>query len=302
MNWDHTKYIPMTQKQLDNGRMMSDNEILYKPTSTTILSSEDTCEWQILIQGSKVFEACQFVPIPKQNMLITIAENDLLFGSFLKNTTLFETCNNTLYTQRNVQGRIIFKLDPNFSFKTERFMIKPHKTTSWNATEIMLPTVEFNKHLIIKLNEETIERLNWTNGSWKELNVIENTDQISQIIEMARNSVEKANQEAKLQNIHYDANTISFASGIMGSISIFGIIITVISMAIYKCNLFGCIIRVVLKRGTNAHVELDGVLTLDMPQNLIPKLKGKGNGQQATNVKSAKQQLNGGTIETKISF
>lgn len=44
LNWDQTKYIPMSQKQLDNGKMMAQNEILYRPTATTLLSSENICE------------------------------------------------------------------------------------------------------------------------------------------------------------------------------------------------------------------------------------------------------------------
>lgn len=44
LNMERTKYIPMTQQQLNNGKRMTNNEMLYKPTATTILSSNDICE------------------------------------------------------------------------------------------------------------------------------------------------------------------------------------------------------------------------------------------------------------------
>lgn len=48
LNTDQTKYIAISKKQMDSGILLSNGEMLYKPTSTILLNDDKICEWKIL--------------------------------------------------------------------------------------------------------------------------------------------------------------------------------------------------------------------------------------------------------------
>lgn len=49
LNEDQTKYYPLSETELGNGIMLSDNLTLYRPISPAILNMEAVCEWKILM-------------------------------------------------------------------------------------------------------------------------------------------------------------------------------------------------------------------------------------------------------------
>lgn len=48
INAEHSTYIPMDKDELQKGTLMSNKDMLYRSTSTTLLNSDGICEWQVL--------------------------------------------------------------------------------------------------------------------------------------------------------------------------------------------------------------------------------------------------------------
>lgn len=81
LNEDQTKYYALSERELENGIMLSDNQTLYRPTSPAILNTDAVCEWKILMEKSfdKLDQSCHFSPFADYKLLITITANDLYF-------------------------------------------------------------------------------------------------------------------------------------------------------------------------------------------------------------------------------
>lgn len=62
LNLHMTQYIRMDADQLGRGIMMAPNEMLYKPTTCTMLKSDKICEWKIQTESdpNDIIYACQF--------------------------------------------------------------------------------------------------------------------------------------------------------------------------------------------------------------------------------------------------
>lgn len=295
LNWDKTKYIPMSNQQLDNGKMLANGDMLYRPTVTTLLNSDEICEWQILLEGTKSQTACHVVPFLERNIIMTITENEMLFVSLDQNTTIYETCNNTQFDQRKIQGRGTIILDPNCSFKTENFSIRPHKTNGMNETQVILPIVKFNENLI-KWNIDALEKVSAIKRNGKKLNVIQNAVELQLIMDSTKKLVENADHEWKMEEMKNESGSISFMAGLIGSFSILVSVMTIGGLIFYKCNVFNCLLRAIIGKSTAAQVEPDGSLILDLPQVLAPKLKNTGRTQLREG-QTLHQQLNETSIE-----
>lgn len=97
-------------------------------------------------------------------------------------------------------------------------MIKPHKTEKMNITQISLPTVQIDSQLVANINWKILNDLKKTNGSRNEMHIIRNSKEYQQLIDDTERLMEKANHKVKLDEIHYDSNSMSLAAGIFGSI------------------------------------------------------------------------------------
>lgn len=89
---------------------------------------------------------------------------------------------------------------------------------------------------------------------------------------MPRNLVKNADHELKLNEIYYDAATTSWFSGIKGAVSVFGILFTIVAACFHKFNLLNCILRSIIKRSTDVHVENDGTFSFALSHNILPKI------------------------------
>lgn len=273
LNWDNTKYIPMSRSQMDNGRMLASGEMLYSPTVTTMLNSEEICEWQILLKGPKIQTACHLTPFLERNVIITVKENEMLFVELAEETLVYETCNGTQFDQKNIHGRGLINLDPNCLFKTENFLIRPHKNSGMNATQIILPTVQFNEHMLTRWDGQAMGKFGKATIFGKKLNIIQNSNEFQRILDTTRDLTENAKKEWKFEKMQGESNSISILSGVISAFSIFATILTIASIFFYKFNLFGCILRAIIKRSTATQIESDGTLTLELPNRLAPKSK-----------------------------
>lgn len=271
LNWDRTKYIPMSQQQLDNGKMLSTGEIMYRPTVTTLLNSNAICEWQILLGGQNLHTACHFEPFIKRNALISVYADDILFLMAEKNTTLYEICHDSDIEQRMVRGRLTIELDPNCTFKTENFMIRPHNTIGTITAKILMPTIRLDSQLTTMMNTNIFNGPE-INKTRDELCIIRNSAELEQLMDTTKELVTKAHQEVKFDEIHYDTSTTSIFTSIIGSFSFFAIIMAIVPMILCKCNLFGWFLNLLIRKSTAAQVETDGTITIEMPKILAKRL------------------------------
>lgn len=137
------------------------------------------------------------------------------------------------------------KLDPNCTFKTKNFMIKPHKSKDLGPKRIVLPVVQMDYRFFANFSEQVLDELRSSDKMSTETSVIRNSDELQQIMDPTRELVSNANQELKMREIHYDSQSYSLFSGMLSSITIFGIISTVLPFVFFRCNIFGCILRTI---------------------------------------------------------
>lgn len=272
MNDEQTKYIPMNQKQLDGGKQMNSNQMLYRPTVTTLLSSEGICEWQVLnnLRASNIQKACQFTPFLQQNVLITVIENEIIFVSSNRNQTMLENCNGIDFSQREISGRGTIALDSNCYFKSDNFIVRPHKIKIVNGSQIILPIIPINEMDWANFTNAMFEKLqpNYQTG----FTVIQNAEELEKIMDLTKNLVKNADHELRLTELQYDSTTTSWFSGIFSTFSIFGIVASIVGVLFYKCNLLNCIIRAIIKKSTDIQMEPDGSLSFGLSRDIMPKI------------------------------
>lgn len=291
INTDMSKYVPMSQKQLDAGKLMVHGEMLYKPTATTLLTPKGICEWQVLrdAKPEDIRTACHFTPFLRPNVLITVMENELIFVNTQRNTSVFEACNGTEYVQRNVAGRGTIQLDAHCLFKTEHYLVRPHKTSGLEPSEIILPIAPMNELNLANLTTEIYAELQSAMGHISETTVIQDNEEMERLMDLNQGLIESASHEVRFKEIHYDSTTHSWFSGLASTATILGIIATIATMIFYKFNLFSCILRAIIKRSATAQLGDDGTLTLDLPEKLASRVnlnqspQSQSNGQEKAN-------------------
>lgn len=295
-NTEYSVYVPMDQKQLDAGKQMANKDILYRPTATTLLNSEGICEWQVLKNkpATELQKACEFAPFLQKNAIFTIMENEIIFVSMSHNTTVYEACNGTEFVQKILVGRGMIQLDSDCLFKTENYLVRPHKIVDRHEVQTIIPVMPLDDLDMGNFTNDVLEKLKTSSDYISSTAIIQNPEQLHKIMEQTELLVKNARQEIKLDEIHYDSATTSWFSGIISASTIFGIILTVGGAIFYKCNMFGCLLRAIIKKSTFLEVEEDGALAFDMPANLAPTLNAnrsihEQSNEQATNSRITSQ-------------
>lgn len=261
LNTEATKYIAINQKQLQDGLMLADNQMLYKPTTTIILDNSGICEWKLQIDNNidNIIQACRFQPYFNTNTFITILENDLYFVNTLHETRIWEKCGEEDYTPRNLSGRGTIQLDPNCSIKTNSFIIQSHRTRRINATSILQPEIAITKIIDTNLLTENNPAISLPKAPLHF--VIHNSDEMQNMINSARDLAERASREVKLEDMKVETNTFSMFSGLVSSLTSILVIGTIAYFALKYINIFNCILKTyanhAVERGQNGEATLN---------------------------------------------
>lgn len=240
LNTDQTKFIPLSRAELDRGKMLSHNQMLYAPTSSTQLKYENVCAWKLFMERTlkATMTACNLVPLVKTDVIITIIENEIYFVSTLSPTPMWEMCNGEQSTQKDVQGRVIINLNPGCSIKTTSYMIKSHKIHIHNSTQLITPELLTTQTTIEELKELAKVKTSNFNLTQHGAIYIHNKEEMQGFIDHSDALVNAARHQFSLKNLQYSDNIFESPK----SIALFGIAITSMSglilVILFKLNVF----------------------------------------------------------------
>lgn len=277
MNTEQSKYIPMNQRQLDAGKTLKNGDVLYHSTSTTLLTSNGICEWQVLknMHATELQKACQFIPFLQETVIITILENEVMFINAQHNMSVYEKCGYTDFVQRNIGERGTIRLDSKCLFKTDNYVVRPHQSRMVNVSSIITPAIQTEELDLLRIPLGIYEKLNQTSKRFTELTVIRNSDDMQNLIENTKNLIRKADHDLKIDEIHYDSIESSWCSGLISTASILGIVIAGAAAVFYKFNFLNCLLTAIIKQSTAVQMDNDGSIVLDIPNQSTPKRNKK---------------------------
>lgn len=273
LNRDYTKYIPLDKKQLGMGNMMANGQMLYRPTTTILLSPKNICEWKLINDKTDIMNSCHFSPFVHPNSLITILENDIFYLAIHNETTLYEACNGTDFFPRHLKHSGTIRLDPGCTIKTANYIIRGHQTIRINSSSLVLPSIQPLKLNLAIFNSTILEKI-WDQPTSNELTIIHNADELNHLIKKSNELYAMASDDLKIDEIHYDSTSNSLFSGafsgLVSSLVVFITIGGILLGIFYKANLFSCLLRAIIKRSTISEADGEG-FTLELPKNLTPK-------------------------------
>lgn len=279
LNSDRTKYIALSEKQLNEGHTLADNETLYRPTSPVILKDDLICEWEIMAEHdfAALSKSCNFMPFADHNLLISINENELYFTTSPNGSRIWEKCGHDEYKIYTLPGRGTIRIDPECSIKTSSYIIQAHKTRRINATSIITPTIP--TFTISKNYIEQLTIIKTLNLSTSDPIVIHNKGEIENLAQSARLLVTQASHDIKLEKANYGNTQMSIFAGLATSGLVIGVLILTTLCICWRINLLSCLINCLAKK-TSFEADHHGVVTL----NLEPRKPIKHKSLQHLNI------------------
>lgn len=252
---DKTKFIQISQGDIDDSKMLSPSEFLYQPTASTHLKYENNCIWRLLLDNTleTSFEICKYTPFPLNDAVLTIIENESYFLTSMNGTTVWEMCNDN-EEQRNVRGQVIITLDPDCYIKTSTFILKPHKTHVFNQTKLIVPELAISNASISILKSLSKNVLSKYNFTVMTPIVIQNPEEMQNLIESTAQMVKQADHEYKFENLKLQtslsiedaiskfkiSSLVTWALSSSGILIVIGLIVLIIFA---RLNVFSTILR-----------------------------------------------------------
>lgn len=245
INMDQTKYIPLSKEELNRGKMLSHDEILYTPTASIQLKYENVCAWKLLLESSleAALTACNFVPLIKNDVILTIIDNESYFASMMSETKIWEICDAQQASQREVSGRFIINLNPGCSVKTTSYIIKPHKVHTRNNTQIISPKMVVTQSTINELRELAKLKTSNLNFTRHQSIYIHNEEEMQHFIQQSDAIVNAARHDYRLDQLKYNTANILDSPWVIALILITIISISIIFLIVLsKFNAFSLIL------------------------------------------------------------
>lgn len=237
LNEDETKFITMSEKDLENGRPINENEIIYKPSAIVRMDRENICEWKILSETSteEILKICEIRQIPDGNYVFEINQNDIYFISVNGEMRYSMTCGDQPTIKQTINENTILKVKQNCAIKTNNFLIQPHNTYVLNETQVTTPII-FNEAISETKLEQWLKR-NLTAINITQPILITEFSQLHNLIEEAEQLSRATDYDLKMEEIHYDSKTTTFIWILLatGSLLILGAI--AVGYLLYKIGL-----------------------------------------------------------------
>lgn len=94
LNIDYTRLIPLSQNEIDDSRMITTSEFLYRPMASIILSHDTVCEWRVFIESTTeaALQACELTPFITSDLCIAVAINEQYFIAATNGLRFREIC------------------------------------------------------------------------------------------------------------------------------------------------------------------------------------------------------------------
>lgn len=239
LNTDQTKFIPLSKQELAHGKMLSMAEALYRPTASIQLKYENVCVWKLLLESSlkSALSACNFTPLIKNDMILTVIDNESYFATMRTDTKIWKICDARQSTPYEIKGRVIITLNPGCAIKTTSYIIKPHKTQVFNNTQTVTPEISTNESSIKELHRlaET-KTANFESPHHQQI-FIHNDEEMKQMIQKSEFLAKAAKHEFNIEKLTYSSKSYTVIIAIIISIILI-IIIILGSIAYFKFSLF----------------------------------------------------------------
>lgn len=219
LNIDKTRYIEISQHDLDNAKMPTTGEILFRPSNSIQLKYESNCIWRMLVENNidSSMNTCKYQPFAQNDVIITIIENERYFMASINGTTIWEICDDQ-QQQHVITGMKIISLDPECYLKTTAFILKPHLTRVFNQTksvDLNLAASNISIQTLTNLAHESFANVNFTDSPPI---IIQNPEQMRELIDSTAEMVQKADHQFKFEKIKLQTNDLfqNFALDLKG--------------------------------------------------------------------------------------
>lgn len=247
INMDQTKYIPLSKEELNRGKMLSHDELLYTPTASIQLKYDNVCAWKLLLESSleAALTTCNFVPLIKNDVILTIIDNESYFASMTMPTKIWEICDAQQTSQREVSGRFIINLNPGCLVKTTAYIIKPHKIHTRNNTDIITPKIIVTQSTINELRKLAKQKTSNLNITRQQAIYIHNDEEMQHFIQQSDALVNTARHDYRVEQLKYNTTNIFDSPWVIGLILTTIILISIIFLIVlFKFNTFSFISRI----------------------------------------------------------
>lgn len=301
INADKTKFIELSQRDLDNGKMLSPSEFIYRPSSTTQLVTNNNCVWKILVENAvdASIQICDFRPFLHNDVLITLIENEKYYIESKNGTTIWEICDN-FERQKTIIGGNIMTLDPNCYVKTSSHIIKPHRTFVFNQTEIQTLPLALSNTTMSQLSELAMKSFANVNFTEMPPIVIADNDEMQRQIDLTEEMVKSANHEFQWKNMtlttsnlfddfRFDAKTLAWITG--GTAST--LILVLATYSGWKFAVFGKILN---NFGFSSKLSKHGDVIMRLPES------PKQNNRKYPNTPHPKRTMNQDQSQNQIEI
>lgn len=204
--------------------MLTNGEIIYRPTTPIKHDPIEACEWSIYngLEINDIVKICQIQIIPTQNYIIPINDNNLYYLALSNPLTIWETCAENQAEANQVETSGILKMKKNCSVKTSKFTLESHNTYQMYASQIL----EFGSK--VQVSDSILNSIVNEGKVIPEIEIKLNKSVLIEKCSQLQQSqlVEKSKYyELDLKEFKYDNQQTSIWSTIIGSCSVLGILV-----------------------------------------------------------------------------
>lgn len=273
LNSMQTELIPLSKRELSHGKKMVANTYLFRPSATVQLKYDNVCAWKILMENSleSALAACNFVPLVENDIIIPIIENESYFMATKTTTKLWEVCDQKTNNVIQLEGRNIIRLGPECSVKSSSFIIRQHRTFTFNDTTVIVPSMPSSSNTMQKIFDLAQMKSTPISMPMHDQIFVQTDDELENIIQQSDALATAAKHKIKTEKLVYDSKIHSF----LFTVVIFVIVLIVISIIIFiaykKFSIFGTVLNAIGLLNNGRVPEIIKAGLNDVERQVVPR-------------------------------
>lgn len=222
--------------------MISSEEMLYRLTAFIQLDANNNCARK-LIKDSDLSTAhgiCKFTSLTPAELIVTIVDSENYFVASNKPSTLWQTCDGE-EEQIVTPARYTIQLAPGCMVKSPSFIMRAHKTYTFNQTKIVIPRISSNASTLNRLIAFVNQPIINLNLPHQKPIFVHNEGDMQELIQEANLAIAQAQHQYERKTLVYDWD-LPYASYFTIGATINSLLsILVISIKFGLFGLFGCL-------------------------------------------------------------
>lgn len=127
-NWKGNEFIELTEKELNDGIMMTTGNILYRTHGVMYSDPKQKCLWSHFLNRNfeNLKALCNLGPVPRSNYITAINENDLYYLTIIREIQIWEICRREGMKLHSIKTSGFLQLKPDCTIKSDDFTLVPH--------------------------------------------------------------------------------------------------------------------------------------------------------------------------------